>query len=87
MKLVGDFLSRFQSLTPPHDSLKRAVSESLREVLGISVPLDKISIKNGVAFVGVSSIAKNAIQLNRGKVLATVFERTPKARDTLRDIR
>lgn len=87
MKLVGDFLSRFQSLTPPHDSLKRAVSDALREVLGISVPLDKVSIKNGVAFVGVSSVAKSAIQVHRGKVLTAVFERTPKARDTLRDIR
>ncbi len=87
MKLVGDFLSRFQGLTPPHDSLRRAVAETLRETVGISVGSEKISIKNGVAFVAVSSVAKNTIQLNRGKILSALFEHMPRARELLRDIR
>lgn len=87
MKLVGDFLSRFYSLTPPHDAVKRAVAESLRDVVGVLVQKEKISIDNGIAHIPVSSVAKNVIKINRGVLLNRVFERLPKARESLRDIR
>jgi len=86
MKLARDFLSRFQNLTPPNDSVRKAISSALNEVLNLRAPTESISIQNGVAHVKVSSVAKSAIRLNRGKILDAVFERVPKARESLRDI-
>ncbi len=87
MKLVGDFLSRFQNLTPPNDAVKRAVQEALREVVGVEVPRENISIQYGVVFLKTSSIVKNTIRLQRGKILETIFSALPKARDSIRDLR
>lgn len=87
MKLVGDFLSRFQNLTPPNDSLKQAISETVKTTLNIQCPKENISISNGVAYLKISSVAKNTIRVNRGRVLEYLFERLPKARDTIRDVR
>lgn len=87
MKLVGDFLARFKSLAPPNDSLRGAISQSLEQALEIRCPKEKISIVNGVAHVKVSSVAKNMIHVHRSKVLEILFEKIPKARDSVRDIR
>lgn len=87
MKLVGDFLERFNKLSPPNDSLKSELVKSLKETLDIYCSKEKISIQNGVAFVRVSSVVKNTIQINRNIVLRNLFERVPRAKDTIRDIR
>lgn len=87
MKLVGDFLSRFQNLTPPNDAIKRAIQESLRETVGVEIPRENISIQHGVVFLKASSIVKNTIRINRGKILETIFLSLPKARESIRDIR
>lgn len=87
MKLVGDFLARFHGLTPPNDSLRRAVAEALSDIVRVRVPSEKITIQNGVAHVQVSSVAKSAIRVRRGEILHAVFENLPKARTSLRDIR
>lgn len=87
MKLVGDFLARFERLTPPHDALKRAVANAVHDVVRAPVSPEHVSIQNGVAFVKVSSIVRNKIHLERGRILEHVFSEIPKARDTLRDVR
>lgn len=87
MKLVGDFLSRFKNLTPPNDSIKNALVESLAEILGVSVSKNAIRLAQNTAFVSTSSVIKNTIQINRGRVLERLYEKAPKAKETIRDIR
>jgi len=87
MKLVGDFLARFQNLTPPHDALKRAVVDAVFDVTKVRLNLEQVAIQNGVAFIKTSSVARNMVHVHRGKILETVFQNLPKARDSLRDIR
>ena len=87
MKLVGYFLDKFQSLTPPDGALKKSISTALHDVVGVTVPVKNISIQNGVAFVKTSSIVKSTIHLSRGKILESIFTELPKARDSLRDVR
>lgn len=87
MRLVGDFLSRFQNLTPPNDSLKKAVAESIREAVGVKLSKNAVRIDQRVAFISASSVLKNTMRINRGKILELLYEKAPKARDTVRDIR
>ena len=87
MKLVGDFLSRFKNLTPPNDSIKTALIESVRENIGVSISKNAVRLAQNTAFISSSSIIKNTIQINRGKILESLYEKTPKAKDFVRDIR
>ncbi|MES2134728.1 MAG: hypothetical protein V4449_00605 [Patescibacteria group bacterium] len=87
MKLVNDFLARFQNLTPPDDAIRRAVASSVSFIAKVPVKKEDISISNNVAFVKCSSIAKSAIQVARGAILAELFQEIPKARNIVRDIR
>lgn len=87
MKLVGDFLQRFQNLTPPDDAVRKAITIALYDVVRATIKPENIKIQHGVAFVKTSSVVKNTIQLNRAKILNHVFENLPKARENIRDIR
>ncbi len=87
MKPAGDFLSKFKSLTPPDDAIRRAVAQAVRSVAGVPIQKDAVTITRGIAFVECSSVAKSAIRAARGDILAELFLELPKARDTVRDIR
>lgn len=87
MKLVGDFLSKFQSLSLPNDAARRAVAEAVRRVTGVPAEKKDVSIAHGVAFVRCSSVAKNAIRVQRAEVLEELYSALPKARDLVRDVR
>ena len=87
MKLVGDFLARFNSLTPPHDSVKVAIAEVVSRVLGVSISKKDVRIQNGTAFVAGSSVMKNVLRAKRGEVLTQLYEAVPRTRETIRDVR
>lgn len=87
MKLVGDFLARFQNLTPPDDVLRRIVATTISSIAKVPLKKEDVSISNSIAFVRCSSIAKSAIQIKRGAILAEIFQEMPKAKNALRDIR
>lgn len=87
MRSAGDFLSRFQKLTPPNDALRRAVAHAVTKVLGTTVAKDKVRVQNHVAFVDVSSVAKHKLRLERRELLDLIYEQLPKARDLVRDVR
>ncbi|MEK9177107.1 MAG: hypothetical protein AAB923_02305 [Patescibacteria group bacterium] len=87
MKPAHTFLSKFKSLTPPDDAMRRAVAEAVSLVAGVPVKKKDITISRGIAFVKMSSVAKSALRVRRGEVLAYIFRELPKARDSIRDIR
>lgn len=87
MKLAGDFLSKFKSLTPPDDAIKRAVAEAVHNVVGIPAKKKDVTLANGIAFIDCSSVAKSALRTRRSEILKELFEALPKAREEVRDIR
>jgi hypothetical protein len=87
MKSVGDFLSRFKSLTPPDDAIKKEVAAAIEEALHVSVSKKSIQIAHGVAFVAGSSIMKSALAVNRGKILQSLYDALPKSCESVRDVR
>ncbi len=87
MHRLSDFLSRFRGMTPPDDALKKALARAVQASVGAPVNIKDISLSNGIAFIRVSSVAKNAIRLARGKILNELVAEYPKARGLVRDIR
>lgn len=87
MRSAGDFLSRFQKLAPPNDALRRVVSRAVTEVLGTSVPKEKVSIRNMTAYVDVSSVAKHKLRISKRDLLDLIYELMPQAKNLVRDIR
>lgn len=87
MKSAGDFLSKFQKMTPPNDALRRAVAKAASEILGAPVAKDKVRVHNHIAYVDVSSVAKHKLRLERKELLELIHESLPKARDLVRDVR
>ena len=45
MRLVGDFLKKFNTLTPPNDSVKKELVQVLKRVAGVSVTLKQVAVK------------------------------------------
>ena len=87
MKLAGDFLAKFQRLTPPNDAIKKVVVEAVRSVVGVPLEKKDVSLTNGIVFVRCSSIAKSAIRLQRSGILEEIHTTLPKAKSLVRDIR
>lgn len=87
MKQIGDFFSRFASLTPPNESIRIALVRAIEEVLGAKVSKEQIRISRGVAYVQAGSIIKSSVIMRRGDILDRVYLEAPKARDVVRDVR
>ena len=87
MKLAKDFLAKFQSLTPPDESVRSTVADTVRRVAGVPLKKKDVTLSRGIAFIDCSSIAKSAIRSARGEILKELYTELPKARDTVRDIR
>ncbi len=87
MKPLDAFLARFKDLTPPQDAVKTAVANAIREVADIEVSKKQIQIAHGTAFIAVSSLAKSVIATSKAAVLTELYERLPKAREVVRDVR
>lgn len=87
MRRAGDYLSKFNKLTPPNDALRRAVAQSVSTVLNTPVNKGQVRIQNSVAFVALSNVAKHKMRLERRAILELIFERMPKAREYVRDLR
>lgn len=87
MKLIGDFLARFNKLTPPDDAVKSAVVAAVQEATNITLSKKAIRIQNETVFVAGSSVMKNTLKIHRGKILEAIYEDLPKSRDSVRDIR
>lgn len=87
MRKAGDFLSRFQKLTPPNDAIRRTVAYALHSVIGAKISTTVISVRNGVAYVEVPSILKSKIRISRKDILDLLYEKLPQAKSSVRDIR
>jgi hypothetical protein len=87
MKLASDFLSKFLRLTPPNDSLRRAVASAVSQVLGSPIDKGAVRVQNGIAYVEVSSVAKSKIHIERRAILDLIYEKLPQSEKLVRDIR
>ena len=86
MKRANDFLKKFQSLTPPHDALKKAIVNAAR-VYGVNLSKGQVKMHNATAYIEAPSIIKNKIRIHRGDILRHIHTELPKSSFLIRDIR
>ena len=87
MKVLNDFLQRFQNLTPPDQALRKAAAEAIRQIAGVPVSYDAVSIARSTVFVKCSSVAKSTIRALRADIFKEIERRLPSAAGRVRDIR
>jgi len=87
MRLVKNFLERFQKLLPPDGALKKTIADAASFVANVPITKADVSLSHGVAFINASSVAKSALRVKRQAILEYIFSRIPNARDKVRDIR
>lgn len=87
MKLVGDFLSRFQNLTPPDEAVRETLARVVRATAGIPISKKEVTISRSTAFIECSSVAKSLLRVHRGEILKELYAELPKSREVVRDIR
>jgi hypothetical protein len=87
MKQIHGFLEKFLKLTPPNDAIRVAVAHAASNVLGVPIGKERVQVKNGTAFIDISSVAKNKLRIERGSFFQVLYERMPKARELVRDLR
>jgi len=74
---ITAFLQKFAHLTPPERSIKRTVSEALRDVCDISLPESAIRVRGSAVTINTSSVIKSEIHLHRREILATISRKAP----------
>ncbi len=87
MKQIQGFLDKFLKLTPPNDAVRTAVAYAASQVLRVQVTKDKVIVRNGVAYVELSSVAKNKLRVERSDFFQVLYEKMPRARELVRDVR
>ncbi len=73
MRAVGNFLTRFKHLKAPERSVRAAVLQAVKEVVGVDIENRSVKISgNDTLYLSPSSIIKSAIFEHKLEVLSRV---------------
>lgn len=78
MEGIQEFLKRYLNLTPPDGAVRKALSESFKELLNITVDPRKIKIVGTVAYIELDTTTKSMLFVHQEKILRRVEERLGK---------
>jgi len=68
MRLIGDFLKKFEVILPPNQKLKEAVNSALKETIGMSIKEEKITVSGKSIYLDISPAFKNKIFIKKEKI-------------------
>lgn len=69
---IKAFFARFKHLTPPHESIKKAVQKSIKKTLHKDIQLENITVSRYTVFINKNSVFKNEVFLNKEKLLTLI---------------
>jgi len=73
---VSNFFSRYRNLKPPAEFLKSEISLIIKDVLGVLLEPEEISIKGGVISIKTKNpLIKNSIFLKKEKILESLKQK------------
>jgi hypothetical protein len=78
MEGIGNFLSRYLNLTPPDGAVRKALTESLKEILNITIDPRKVKIVGTVAYIEIDTTTKSMFFIHQERILQKVEEKIGK---------
>jgi hypothetical protein len=82
---IGPLFDRFKNLQLPDETLRRLASEIITRECGVTIPIEKISIQNGVLSVDANPRVRSEVFMRRDAILDQL--RAVCKERTLKDIR
>lgn len=80
---IKDLLNRFSKIIETGEGNKKFITETIREITGISIETEDITVKNGIISLKIKPIYKNEIFIKKDQIFSKLKEslgkRTPKS--------
>jgi len=77
MRRLNSFLDRFKNLTPPEGAVKDAVCYAVKEVTGITLLTEEVTVTKERVHLRIDSVRRSEIMLSRAAILRKVSEFLP----------
>jgi hypothetical protein len=75
---LSSFFRRFQNVTAPDESVRKAFSATVFEKIGVMIGIENINVKNGEILVKTNPAIKNEMFMRKQDILNEVNTRTGK---------
>lgn len=72
---IASYLEKFKNFGQGERLLKGAIISSVKEVLGLDLPTQSVSLKNGEVTFKVDPAVKNALFIKKEAILAKIKEK------------
>jgi len=76
MDLKG-FLSRFSTLQAPEPLVKKATIKALKEVLGVAIKEEEVTLQNTVVVIHAANALKHAVLIKKPEILTLIQHELP----------
>lgn len=87
MKGIRAFLSKFRLLTPPDQFIKKECISVIKEMVGIEIGKENLSVKNNTIYINTSSTVKSELFIKKESLLVELSKRISKYNKKITDIR
>ena len=87
MKGIKAFLSKFRLLIPPDQFIKKECVLVIKEMFGIKIKKESLSLKNNTIYINTSSTIKRELFIKKESLLVELSKRISKYNKNITDIR
>ncbi len=70
MQKITNFLQRFKGIALPNERERTAILTVIKKEVGIDLNLKDITVRNSIAYIKATGIARSEIFLNKRKILS-----------------
>ena len=87
MKGIRAFLSKFRLLTPPDQFIKKECISVIKDMWGVEIEKENLSVKNNTIYINTSSTVKSELFIKKESLLVELSKRISKYNKKITDIR
>ena len=74
MLKISNLIDRYSKLTVPDGVLRSNVSELIKDLTGLNIPVDKITVKRKLVFINCSPVIRSELQIRKTELLSKLKE-------------
>ena len=87
MKGIRLFLNKFKNLTPPDQFIKKECILVIKELFGIKIKKENLTIKKNISYINTSSTIKSELFIKKQSLLKELSKRISNYNKDVVDIR